>query len=354
MHVSVVFRARSHVVAALLAVGVLFSAVAGCHRSTSADVVATVNGKEIQRAELERNYQIQLADNPQKPSDQEADILRLNVLQKMITAEVMQQRAAKLNLTASDEDVTAKLTEIKAPYTEDQFFNLLKQRNMSLDDLKRDIRRQLTETKLINKEIESKINITDAQIAAFYAAHKADFNLIEPRYHLAQIVITTMPAPPNGNQPGKPGGEAEARRRIDAAHNQLVSGEDFATVAQSVSEDPNSAPNGGDMGFATESQLKADPAVYGAIGNLKPGQFTDAIPEYDATHKVAAFVIYRLLSRDAAGQRELNDPRVQQAIHQALHDSQKQLLQTAYLETLQDDARVRNFLAEDILKKGAQ
>ena len=58
--------------------------------------------------------------------------------------------------------------------------------------------------------------------------------------------------------------------------------------------------------------------------------------------------------REPAGQRELNDPRVQQAIHQSLHDSQKQLLQTAYLETLQDDARVRNYLAEEILKKGAQ
>jgi peptidyl-prolyl cis-trans isomerase SurA len=345
---------RSQVAAVLLFSGALFSAVAGCHRSPSADVVATVNGKEIARAELERNYQIQLGDNPQKPSDQEADILRLNVLQKMIQAETLQQQAAKLNLTASDEDVNAKLTEIKAPYTEDQFYNLLKQRNMSLDDLKRDIRRQLTETKLINKEIESKINITDAQIAAFYAAHKSEFDLIEPRYHLAQIIVTTMPAPPNGNQPAKPGGEAEARRRIDAAHSQLVSGVDFATVAASVSENPDTAPNGGDMGFATESQLKADPAVYAAIGNLKPGQFTDVIPVYDATHKVAAFAIYRLLQRDSAGQRELNDPRVQQAIHQALHDNQQQLLRTAYLETLQNAARVRNYFAEEILKKGAQ
>ena len=317
-------------------------------------MVATVNGKEIARAELERNYQIQLGDNPQKPSDQEADILRLNVLQKMILSEIEQQQAAKLNLTASDEDVNAKLTEIKAPYTEDQFYNLLKQRNMSVDDLKRDIRRNLTETKLINKEIESKIDITDAQIAAFYAAHKADFDLIEPQYHLAQIVVTTMPTPPNGNQPGKPGGEAEAKRRIDAAHNQLVSGVDFATVAASVSEDPNTASNGGDMGFARESQLKADPAVYDAISKLKPGQFTDVIPEYDPSHKIAGYAIYRLLSREPAGQRELNDPRVQQAIHQSLHDSQKQLLQTAYLETLQDDARVRNYLAEEILKKGAQ
>ena len=215
----------------LLFSGALFSPLAACHRSPSADVVATVNGKEIQRAELERNYQIQLGDNPQKPSEQEADILRLNVLQKMIQSETLQQQAAKLNLTASDEDVTAKLTEIKAPYTEEQFNNLLKQRNMSLDDLKRDIRRQLTETKLINKEIESKINITDAQIAAFYAAHKSDFDLIEPTYHLAQIVVTTMPAPPNGNMQAKPAGEAEARQRIDAAHSQLQSGVDFAAVA---------------------------------------------------------------------------------------------------------------------------
>jgi len=354
LQVSFSFPARSHIAAVLLVSGVLSFAVAGCHRSPSADVVATVNGKEIARAELERNYQIQLGDNPQKPSDQEADILRLNVLQKMILSEIEQQQAAKLNLTASDEDVNAKLTEIKAPYTEDQFYNLLKQRNMSLDDLKRDIRRNLTETKLLNKEIESKINITDAQIAAFYAAHKADFDLIEPQYHLAQIVVTTMPTPPNGSMPGKPGGEAEAKRRIDAAHNQLVSGVDFATVAASVSEDPNTAANGGDMGFARESQLKADPAVYAAINNLKPGQFTDVIPEYDPSHKIAGYAIYRLLSREPAGQRELNDPRVQQAIHQQLHDNQKQLLQTAYLETLQDDARVRNYLAEEILKRGTE
>jgi peptidyl-prolyl cis-trans isomerase SurA len=354
LQVSFGFPARSHLAAVLLSSGVLFFAVSGCHRSPSADVVATVNGKEIARAELERNYQIQLGDNPQKPSDQEADILRLNVLQKMILSEIEQQQAAKLNLTASDEDVNAKLTEIKAPYTEDQFYNLLKQRNMSLDDLKRDIRRNLTETKLLNKEIESKINITDAQIAAFYAAHKADFDLIEPQYHLAQIVVTTMPTPPNGSMPGKPGGEAEAKRRIDAAHNQLVSGVDFATVAASVSEDPNTAANGGDMGFARESQLKADPAVYAAINNLKPGQFTDVIPEYDPSHKIAGYAIYRLLSREPAGQRELNDPRVQQAIHQQLHDNQKQLLQTAYLETLQDDARVRNYLAEEILKRGTE
>jgi len=311
-----------------------------------------VNGKEILRADLERNYQSSLGDSPQKPSTEEADIRRLSVLHQMIQDEILQQEAAKLNLTASDEDVNAKLTEIHAPYTDEQFNDMLKQRNLSLEDFKRDIRRGLTETKLMNKEIESKINITDAQIAAFYAAHKADFNLIEPQYHLAQIVVTTAPAQQSPNLQGeKPANDGDAKRKIDAAYSQLESGVDFATVAVNVSEDPNTASNGGDMGFVRESQLKADTEVYDAISKLKPDQFTDAIPEYDSGHKVAGYAIFKLISREPAGQRELNDPRVQQAIHQSLHDSQKQLLQTAYLETLTDGAKVRNFLAEQILKQ---
>ena len=126
---------------------------------------------------------------------------------------------------------------------------------MSLDDFKRDIRRQLTETKLINKEIESKINITDAQIADLLSAHKADFNLIEPQYHLAQIVVTTAPAQQAGNlQNNKATGDADAKKKIDALYSRLESGQDFATVAMNFSEDPNTASNGGDMGFVPGSR----------------------------------------------------------------------------------------------------
>jgi peptidyl-prolyl cis-trans isomerase SurA len=347
------YRIRAGFAAAAVVGGVLFSALAGCHRSPSADVVATVNGKEILRAELERIYEASIGDSPQKPSSEEADIRRLGVLHQMIQEEIVDQQAAKLNLTASDEDVNAKLTEIKAPYTDEQFNEMLKQRSQSLDDLKRDIRRGLTETKLMNKEIESKINITDAQISAFYAAHKADFNWIEPQYHLARIVVTTAPAQQQGSAPS---GEADAKRKIEAAYSQMESGVDFATVAMNISEDPNTASNGGDMGFVPESQLKTDPALYDAIGKLKPDQFTDVITVYDSNpgHKIAAYAIYKLISREPAGQRELNDPRVHQAIHGSLHDSQKQLLQTAYLETLTNGAKVRNFLAEQILKQTGQ
>lgn len=334
----------------------------GCHRAIPADVVATVNGKPITRAELDKYYNTYKGsggDAPQEPSAASADMLRLNILRNLIDDEIVQQRATKLNLAASDEDVNAKLTEWKAPYTQEEFDKQLKQRNLTLDDLKRDIRRSLTRTKLLNKEIESKINITDAEITNYYNSNKAEFNLIEPRFRLAQIVVTGTPPLQGASLPAhKTPNEAEARKEIETIHNRLESGEDFAALASQYSENPNTQPNGGDMGFIAETQLRGElPDVYSAITKLKPGQITESLPIYDSPapgHKIVGYAIYKLISREAAGQRELNDPRVQQSIRQDLRERKAQLLQTAYFEMLHNQAAVRNYFAEQILKMGAQ
>src|SRR5580658_1923336 len=292
--------------------------LAGCHKAAPADVVATVNGKELSRADLDRLYKQSMGDSAQKPSQVEENMQRLQVLQRMINDEILQQRAAKLNLTATDEDVNAKLTEIKAPFTEDQFYNLLKQQTLTLDEFKKNLRRQLTTDKLLNKEIESRINITDAQIAEYYAANKSDWNVVEPQYHLAQIAVSVGAIPGANGQPAHIVNEADARKKIDAAHNRLESGEDSGSVAAAFSEDPNTASSEGDMGFVAESALHSRPEAYDAIVKLKPDQFTDVVPLYDTpgpAHKVSGFAIYKFLGRDPAGQRELNDPRVRQAIH---------------------------------------
>ncbi len=320
--------------------------------------MATVNGKEIERAELEKYYKAKLGDPPQEPSAEQANIVRLNVLREMIDDEILQQRAARLNLAASDEDVNAKLTDMKAPYTQEEFDKQLKQRDLTLDDLKRDLRRSLTTTKLLNKEIYSKIDITDAQISGYYNAHKSEFNYIEPQYHLAQIVVTGTPPQQAANiQTHKAPNEVEAHKEIQTIHNRLESGDDFGTLAAQYSENANFASNGGDMGFISETQLHGDLAAYNAITKLRPGQITDSIPVYDGAgpgHKIIGYAIYKLLGREAAGQREMNDPNVQQLIRQGLRESHAQLLKNAYFEMLHDQATVRNFFAEQILKSGAQ
>jgi peptidyl-prolyl cis-trans isomerase SurA len=307
--------------------------------------MATVNGKDILRSEVEKYYKANLGDNTQKPSPEQADIVRLNILRGMIEDEILWQRAAKLTLAASDEDVNAKLTEMKAPYTQEEFDKKLQAQNLTLDDLKRELRRSLTKTKLLNKEIESKINITDAEISAYYAAHKAEFNLIEPRYGLAQIMVTSGPARQSGNlQNNKASGDTDAKMKIQA-------------LAQNFSENPNTAANGGDMGFVSESQLRTDPEIYNAIAKIKPGQITEILPVYDSAgpgRHTVGYAIYKLISREPAGQRELNDPRVQQVIRQGLRENHAQLLRNAYFEKLHNEAKVHNYFADEIIKQAAQ
>jgi len=340
-----------------LAVAALFCA--GCQKVHDANTVATVNGKPILRSEVETIYQNNLGESHQTPSKVQGQIMRLNIVRQLIDEEIVMQRAEKQNLVATDEEVSDQLNQIKAPFTQEEFQKRLDSQHMTLDDLKREIRRNRTEEKLFNKEITSRINITDADITNYYNDHKADFNLMEPNYHLAQIVVTATPMPPQqvGNlQNSKAMNEADAKRKIDMLHNRLESGEDFAALAMNFSENPNTAGNGGDMGFVSESQLRGDPDVYAAISKLKPGQITDILPVYGApgSKQVVGYAIYKLIDREVAGQRQLNDPRVQQAIRQQLRESREQLLKNAYLEMLRDQARVENYYAEEVFRDGAQ
>ena len=341
-----------------LAVGtVSLVLVAGCNRGHSADVVATVNGHAIMKTDMEKVYTAQLgeAQQQQQPTHEQADSLRLNVLKELIDEEIVQQRAVKMNLTAPNEEVDAKLAEMKAPYTDEQFDQRLKANKQTLDDLKHDLRRTLTIEKLLNKEINSKITVTDTDVTNYFSAHKAEYNLIETQYHLAQIQVTSVPSAQPGNLQGsKATTDEEAKKKIQALKNRLDSGEDFGTLAMNFSERAETAPNGGDMGFVSESQMHADPNVFGAVTKLKAGQITEILPLLDAqSKKVMGYAVYKLISREPAGQRDVNDPRVQQAIRQQLREGRSQLLKNAFFEMLRDQAKVENFLAEQIFKNDA-
>jgi len=320
-----------------------------------------VNGKSILRSDMESRYQDTLGESHQQPSKEQADIVRLNVVRDLIDQEIVMQRAAKLNLSASDDEVDSRINEIKAPYTQEEFNKLLADKHMTLDDMKRQIRIAKTEEKLFNKEINSKINITDNDISNYYNAHKSEFNVVEPQYHLAQIVVTSIPAPAQqvGNlQNSKATSDADAKKKIETIHNRIISGEDFGMLAANFSERPDNAQSGGDMGIISESQLRSEPEVYTAINKLHKGQVTDVLPLFEVTpagKRQVGYAIYRLLDdKVEAGQHDLSDPRVQQKIREQLHNVRSQLLQNAYIEMLRDQARVENYFAEQVFKSGAQ
>ena len=326
--------------------------VACSGRQGGEGVWAKVNGRKITRAEVEKYYKNQTEGQQQEPSEEQAASLKLSILRELIDNEVLMQRAEKLGLLATDEEVESKLNEIKAPYTKEEFDKRLKDRNTTIDELKRDIRRSATIEKVLNKEVTSKINITDADISSYYNQHKAEFNLIEPQYHLAQILVTTEPNPQVRNlKNDKAQNDADAKKKIQMIANRLDSGEDFATVAMNFSEQPETSANGGDLGFIPESSLKRDKQAWDEISKLKPGQYSAPMPAVNPqTDKVEAYRVIKMITKEPAGQRDLNDPRVQQAIREQLRDRREQLLKMAYYETLHNNASIENYYAEQILK----
>jgi peptidyl-prolyl cis-trans isomerase SurA len=266
----------------------------------------------------------------------------------MIDQEIMMQRAEKQSLLAPEADVEAEFNKLKSPYTQEEFQKQLTAKKMTVEDLKSDIRKKLSIEKVINKEITSKINITEKDIADFYGANRPSFNLAEPTVHLAQILVTPNAEAEFRNlKNDKAQNDDQARRKIQNIEQRLRNGEDFSMLAQNYSEDPGSSSNGGDMGFVAESALaKASADLRKMINEMKPGQVSNVLKTGEG------YRILKLLSRESAGQRELTDPRVQQTIRETLLNRKDQLLRGAYLEAIRNEAQVDNYLARTTAQLG--
>jgi peptidyl-prolyl cis-trans isomerase SurA len=335
-------------VAFLPMAAIVLLAAAGCDKPVqhAPDVWAVVNGKELKRAEVDKYYRTRVNPEGQEPSQEEALSLKLNVLDELINNEILLEKAKKLNLEASDGEVEDKFTELKSPYTEDEFQRQLKDRGVSVDDLKGDLRRQLSIQKLLNREVVAKIAITDQDVTDFYNANKAQFNVAEPQYRIAQIVVTPRKEPQIRNRKNDDAtNEAEAQRKIKMLMDRLNSGADFGQLAMDYSEDMNTAGTGGDLGYVPESALnQSDPALKKVVVGLKAGQVSPPIQLKEG------YRILKLITRESPGLRGISDPQVQQTIRDTLRNRKEQLLRSSYLAIARDGARVSNYLAEQVME----
>lgn len=334
------------------AVFALFSLVvfAGCNRSQPANVAATVNGRAITYEELEKQYRLsQMGSVGDPPSGDQIVTQYLEVLRTLIDSEIMLQRAERDGLLAVDSEVERRFSEMRAPYSDADFQKQLENRDITIADWKAQLRRDLSAQNLLNKETTAKIGITDKDIADFYEANQASFYRAEPQLHLAQILVTPRPDEVTRNlKNDNAKDDASARKKIQSIEARLRKGEDFGELARNYSEDPDSAINGGDVGFVPESALDdANAELRTSILALRPGLVTPILKTNEG------YRLLKLVTREPAGQRPLNDPNVQQAIRKRLTDRKEQLLRDAFYEVARNEAEVVNYYAQSVLAGSA-
>src|SRR6266550_170712 len=223
---------------------------------TSNVVAATVDGKPIMSAEVERQISLQAGGKQAQLSQLEMAQARLQVLDRLIQREVLFQRAEKEKLLPTEDQINGVINQQKqqSGMTDEDFEKNLKQQNVTRDVLKEEARKDLAITSLQDK-YAGKISISDREVEDYYNNNRQQF--INSRgVALAVIIVDPADNSGSGIAQNDAKNDAEAKLKIDNVYQQLKGGADFATVARSKSEDVQSLPRGGDIGFFSEDGLK--------------------------------------------------------------------------------------------------
>jgi peptidyl-prolyl cis-trans isomerase SurA len=310
-------------------------------------VAATVNGKEIKLAEVERTVSQQAGGQQASLSALQLAQARLQVLGSLIQREVLFQRAEREKLLPTEEQITSAINQQKqqSGMTDEDFNKTLKEQNMSMEVLREEARKDLA-VRSLQEKYSGKISISDKEVEDFYSNNRQQFKS-ERGAALAVIIVDPGDNSAQGIQ-NDAKSDAEAKLKIDNVYQQLKSGADFATVARSKSEDAQSLVKGGDLGFFSEDGLKQAglPKEISDLfmGSMQVGSFTE--PKMVNNR----WYIFKLEEKRLQTENlTLESPGVRQQITQGLINQRKDVLNAALLEVAINDAKVVNNLAANML-----
>jgi peptidyl-prolyl cis-trans isomerase SurA len=341
----------------LAAVALGASLVAACSSGTEAPsntVAATVNGKKIMLQEVERLINQQAQGKQSQLSPLELAQARLQVLASLIQREVLFQRAEQEKLLPSEDQITSAINEQKQQTgaTDEEFNRQLKEQNLTLEALREEAKKDLA-IKSLQDKYAGKITISDREVEDYYNSNKQQF--VNTRgVALAMIAVDPADNSQQGIKNDDAKNDTDAKVKIDNIYQQLKSGADFATVARAKSEDQQSVARGGDIGFASEDELKQNgfPAdlVSQLFGPMQAGSFTSPVKFSSPQFPGGRWYIFKLQEKRLQTENlTLESPGVRQQITVALTNQRKEILNAALLEVAQTEAKVVNSLAGNML-----
>lgn len=264
----------------------------GLATATNLDrVVAVVNKDVIVQSELDREVQRIVADLRRRgTSTPPPSEFERQVLEHLVARRLQMQLADVAGINIPDDELDQALENIAArnKLSLAQMREAVVADGGRFEDFRNEIRDEMRLTQLRQKEVISRINVSEAEVERFLAEGGAS---AASRYHLAHILIALPPDPTPEQQRNT---EQQARR----VHEELQVGADFASTAVAVSKGQQ-ALEGGDLGWRNADELP--PPFVAAVQNLAPGSISEVIPSSNGFH------ILKLLESDASGGRHVVD-----------------------------------------------
>ncbi|MCX5692929.1 MAG: peptidylprolyl isomerase [Candidatus Omnitrophica bacterium] len=180
--------------------------------------------------------------------DEEKDKLKKDILNELVSAELLYQASQKADLGDLSKDADSQLENIKKGFGSDQEFQkVLKERGIEIKDLKEDIKKGIYINAYLEKNIFPKLSpVTEDEKKQEYETNKDKLNVPDEVKASHVLIKVEEKATPEEKQ--------KAREKIDALRARAMSGEDFMKLAKENSQD-GSASNGGDLGYFKKGDM---------------------------------------------------------------------------------------------------
>ncbi len=289
--------------------------------------IAKVNGEAIGKDEFERAVKNLEARAGRPVPIEDRNRVYRELLDQMIAYKLLVQESKALKVAVPDSDVDGRIKQIQGQFPNEQAFTkALGDQHVTIQQLKDDQRQQMLVAKVIDSQVNSKVNITQKDVEDFFGKNPDKFQQPES-VHAQHILILVK-------QGADAATKAKAKAEAEAILKQIRAGADFAALAKSKSQDPGSAQNGGDLGFFGKGQMV--PQFEEAAFKLKDGQVSGVVESPFGFH------IIKTLEHRPARTVPLEDAREQ--ITQYLKQEQASQKTVAYVDQLKAKSRIEVFM----------
>ena len=287
-------------------------------------VVATVNGESVESWEIENAVKrAEARAGGPVPTDKRDEVFR-NVLDQIVAFHMLAQDARSRKLETTAADIDTQMAEIRKSFeTEEAFKQNLASQGLTVDQLRRQTGMSMLVQKILEIEVNSKVSVSDADVTDFYQKNLERFK--EGETVRASHILIAVP------QDADDAKKQAARAKAEQVLKQAKGGADFAKLAREQSQDPGSAPQGGDLGFFPKGQMT--PTFEEAAFALKNGAVSGLVESPFGLH------IIKVVDRKPP--RTMPLEQVSPEIRNFLTQGQRQKALETFLEASKAKAKIQ-------------
>jgi len=292
-------------------------------------IAAVVNDDIILESEVVQAldaFKLSLGQQGYTPNQQRQILTeqRSRVVAQMIDDKLTDQQVRRFNIEIEDKEVEMTIDRIQEAnqISDDELRRALDMSGTSYADYKRQIKTKILRARLLNREVKSKIVITDSEVTAYYEANKARY-AGSTKYDLQHILMRVAPSDESVKR-------MQIRQQMEAIHRRLEQGEAFDKLAGLYSS-AATASKGGRLGVFSEKSLTDQ--VRDALAGLEEKQFTEVL---DTEQGYQIFYIEKIVR---SGGRTIDEvkPEIQQKLYADIVDREFQ----AWLERLRQNSHIQ-------------